>query len=69
MGDIREFWIAVFIYVLCAGAIFAFIATTPEIGLSPLLRIVAVLGGGIVLSALVFFVWAGVVRLCSKREN
>jgi hypothetical protein len=69
MGDIREFWLAVAIYVLSAVTIYAVISMTPWMNPSPAVRVIAVLGGGIVLSAVVIFAWAGVVKLCSKRKT
>ena len=68
MGDIREFWLAVGIYMLSAVTIYVFVTMTPGFNLSPFVRVVAVLGGGIVLSAVAIIAWAGVVKLCSKRN-
>ena len=69
MGDIREFWIAVAIYVVSATTIYIISSMTPWLSTSPAARVVAVLGGGIVLSAAIIFVWAGMVKLCNRRKT
>ena len=69
MGDIREFWLAIAIYVVNAIAIQLIISTTPWLNPSPVVRLLLVLGGGIVLGATVIFAWAGVVKICNKRRT
>ena len=67
MGDIREFWIAVAMYVVSATTIYVILSMTPWLNPSPIVRVGTVLGGGIVLNAAIIFAWAGVVKLCNKR--
>lgn len=69
MGDIREFWLALTIYVVSATTIFVIVSTTPQLNLPPALRVVAVLGGGIVLTTAIILTFAGVMKLCSKRKT
>ena len=69
MGDIREFWLAVVIYVVSSITIYVILSMTPWLNPSPVLQVVAVLGGGIVLTAAIIFGWAGVVKLCNKRKT
>ncbi|RCS42259.1 hypothetical protein DTL42_19505 [Bremerella cremea] len=69
MGDIREFWLALSIYVTSAITIYLIINMTGRLKLSPALQVVAILGGGIILFVAVIIVWAGVVKLfCKKRS-
>lgn len=63
MGDIREFWLAFGIYVLCGTTIYLFMTMMPWLNPPTAVRIVAVLGGGVVLYAGVIFAWAGVLKL------
>jgi hypothetical protein len=67
MGDIREFWIAVAICVFSATMIFVVSGMLPWMSSWPVLRLVAVLGGGIILSAVIIFAWAGVAKLFERR--
>lgn len=67
MGDIREFWLAVLIYVFSATTIYVILGMTPSLNPSPALRVLAVLGGGIILTAAIVFAWAGVLKSCKKR--
>jgi hypothetical protein len=69
MGDIREFWLAFTIYVASAITIYFVTTTTPWLNPSPVVRVLVVLGGGIVLSTLIILTWAGVLKLCSKRKT
>ena len=69
MGDIREFWLAITIYVLCMFSIGMAIGMTPWLKPSPVVRIVAIFGGGIALGTGIILAWAGVVDLCNKRKR
>ena len=68
MGDIREFWLAIAIYVTCSATIHFGMTMTPWLNAPPAVRVVAVLGGGIVLYSVVIFLWAGVMKLFTKRK-
>lgn len=69
MGDIREFWLALVIYVASSITIYFITTTTPWLAPSPVVRVLVILGGGIVLSAVIILAWAGVLKLCSKRKT
>lgn len=69
MGDIREFWLALTIYVASSITIYFVTTTTPWLNLSPVMRVLVVLGGGVVLSAVIVLASAGVLKLCSKRKT
>ena len=69
MGDIREFWSAVAIYVISAVAIYAAVGLHPWFTMHRLTRVVAVLGGGVLLAAIVIVMWAGIVKACEKLKK
>jgi hypothetical protein len=69
MGDIREFWLAVAIYLAGAFAVYLILNTLAVQNLHPLLRAIAVIVGGYVLGTLTIFLWAGIAEMYSKRRD
>ena len=68
MGDVREFLLALVIYVGSAIALFAILNATVGTHFPPALRAVAVLGGGFILGACVILLWGVVLRVGKSRE-
>ena len=68
MGDIREFWLAVIMYLSGAIAVYALTAMMPS-QLSPVKRVALILVGGFVLGTALVFVLAGLMKTCSRRKR